>query len=751
MLDKVISQIVLQLLLYGLTIGTIFTLLYLAWNFFIVQAINSAIGSAGQAITEAIGSFDEWSVDFLNNITGLERVQGKVWSPELMRMVDAEDASVIKDTLLELQLDKEPINVFWGNVENDGIAVEDIVNRLPDNIRNKYINSFEGDLCICEGFQPNQQINNAFSEINDGIHEGIDKYKEVARLDDPDVEEQININEQADEEPGFIEEDITGDQPDIDNNGEFLSASELDDDLMELSDDEFISDNDFEDANDDDFNDLDEGFFDADENLGTLSTEEMNAYVSDTAINIHDRLLASGNELTDAEIREIVKVNMDSMIDQIAIDYEITTEEVVSTVLSDFVDTAGTVLKVVGTTLSWLNFLLIIIGLIITAYNVGKRLWTSYHNGGILLPIQPPIWIFDFTDLHDKPVNKLSDVKFVFDKHQFKKNPSGYIGTKLKSFLSSGGFEPNKNYKIEKTSEWVAFKRDPRIDGFDWKVQALHNTYDGWVFWTHRFDTPITNHQVDQAYWNICYAMALEGGMSKPLLDTKTIKSDYIVGEGNSDETRRAKSVPYVNGFNANEADHLGVGGTIEKYTSKVLPTGTDAIKYQRIQWNSGVNITLVGMTQALYRMLLGFKLRSTDLWYLLPPFWVKNGNLYELMTEFESVYGQQKIRLVDDLPVDAINPHHYWEMGPDDIIVKDNLKIPDKPTPQKGDVPNITIPLPAGNQEPIRNDDYQPPTESRPHYTSPGIFRDNQNLNPIKAKAQHEYNTYDDHVFVNL
>ena len=85
---------------------------------------------------------------------------------------------------------------------------------------------------------------------------------------------------------------------------------------------------------------------------------------------------------------------------------------------------------------------LLIVGVLLIGYMIGKRLFDSWKDGGIFLPMYVPMWLFNAknSDIEDIRLDDFSikdEISQLFDRHEMKKNPRKYISKKLNEFLQN--------------------------------------------------------------------------------------------------------------------------------------------------------------------------------------------------------------------------------------------------------------------------------------------------------------------------
>ena len=248
----------------------------------------------------------------------------------------------------------------------------------------------------------------------------------------------------------------------------------------------------------------------------------------------------------------------------------------------------------------------------------------------------------------------------------------------------------NENFKIKSETRFLAYKRDPRLDpnwgntsSEDKFVNEIYNTYDGWVYWLYDYnEDPISYYQMSRLYFNTIYAQSLMYGWNHikmvedynqlNLLGTDPYQLNLL---GTDPYGMRNLIIPQMDGWDAEKAPmstirHLE---NIEKYASGGVFSRD---LYKSVEYNSGVNITLVGFETAFFRHLLGYELRTEDYWYILPSLvWSKdNEGIYSLKEKYVPTYGRLQVRLVDNLPV-AVgeDPVRYWVMTDRDELKKND------------------------------------------------------------------------------
>ena len=327
------------------------------------------------------------------------------------------------------------------------------------------------------------------------------------------------------------------------------------------------------------------------------------------------------------------------------------------------------------------NTILTIAGIVLLAFMIGKRLMQSWRDGGILVPYQAPFFCFDVSNISKERLDSLhgNDFATLYSQHDMKHHPQKYIAAKLKEFLRHNRFKENENFKIRSETRFIAYKRDPRLDD-DWDtssvekktVDAIYNEYPGWIFWVWDFNNnPINYYQMTRLYFNVALAQANMFGWSH-LKETETHNAANLLRT--DDYAARQMLQPEVDGWDAQLSDiswsqHLK---NIEKY----IPGSVwSADTYKTVEYNSGVNITLVGYSVAAFRQMLGFPIRTEDFWYLLPDIaWEKDSDdVYSLKSLFAQRYGERSVRLTNDskkLPI-AVGEDsaRYWQLTDQDEI----------------------------------------------------------------------------------
>lgn len=332
--------------------------------------------------------------------------------------------------------------------------------------------------------------------------------------------------------------------------------------------------------------------------------------------------------------------------------------------------------------------ILFILALVLFAYIIYKRLTQTWRDGGVILPLYPVPFILDLSKLapgSDSHFMKTAyfDTLFrdheatLFNRKKFKKNPQKFLQKKMKNVE----LLENVNYKIQSETRFFAYKRDPRLDGGlenatveEIFFSEIYNTYDGWIYWKIKPAEPITHNQVGEIYFNLCMAMAImydqnHGRLSYvEKLDGKNMES------GDPFDFKQQFS-PQLDDFSAHVVpDQHDLVDETEHYISRIFTLGAyDKYNYDYIKYNSGINITLVNFQTAVARKQLGFKLRTEDLWYLIPSiYWEKkkisNIVVYELHPSLRGKYGFKKVKLKDGFPIPVGEaPARMWELSDED------------------------------------------------------------------------------------
>lgn len=390
-----------------------------------------------------------------------------------------------------------------------------------------------------------------------------------------------------------------------------------------------------------------------------------------------------------------LKVEIDPVHPEVA-DQEIT--EIIETAMNDIVDAGvpqeamlGIMLESEGEALleSVVNPALFILNVVFFAlmiYALYKRLVYTWKAGGVILPLQPPIWLFDWSKLAHQIVDIPQDVVYCFDREKLKTNPSSYFRETLMDFVKKkGGSFPLKEgieWEYKTTTNFFVYKRDPRQDGsFSFSslspTQWFVNEFQGWVQWKEEFPDGITNGQVQQAYYNIVMAMGTIYGIDFPMdlrpgYDLPTVQSQSRVYFDKNHKQYNLSSI--WKGIKVPDWD--------TEFQKKNWHDSNP--KCYEFRWNSGINVTLVNNMVAQFRRLLDLKLRTEDYWYLLPNLsktdekkmpWRYDANNNEWILKpayHRAAGGGHSLKLVSSSGIDiplatGTIPAHYWVLTEND------------------------------------------------------------------------------------
>lgn len=394
------------------------------------------------------------------------------------------------------------------------------------------------------------------------------------------------------------------------------------------------------------------------------------------------------NAAPEAQIESAIEATMNSIVDE-----GVGAEALYGTLLAE----EGA--ELIASILNPAFFALNAIFFAVMVYALYKRLKFTWQAGGVIIPLYPPPWLFDWNKLTNKSVTLPQDVDLCFDREALKRDPSGYFKQTLSRYLQKKGtsdpFKEGVEWQYLTVSHFFAYKRDPRQDNqFSFSDLSPHkffvNNFEGWIQWRCTFNPPISPNMANQAKYNIILAMFTIFGIDYPM----NLKAGPALPTIDPND-----SVKYY------DPNHKTKLYTLNQIWKGADVQNWDLVLGERKNWhsqapikefryNSGINITLVSPIISQFRRLFHLVLRSEDYWYLLanlsktdetkkPWKYDSRNEEWVLKTQYQHIArGAHSIRLVTTggvtvpLATGTI-PTRYWVLTPQDTQIQSS-EIPD-------------------------------------------------------------------------